>query len=45
MLGQFPQSLKEDRRWVCFDAQKHPIDIQKFNLECAFIILAGFQIK
>lgn len=26
MLGQFPQSLKEDRRWVCFDAQKHPID-------------------
>ena len=26
MLGQFPQSLKEDRRWVCFEAQKHPID-------------------
>ena len=26
MLGQFPQSLKEDRRWVCFDARKHPID-------------------
>lgn len=26
MLEQFPQALKEDRRWVCFDAQKHPID-------------------
>ena len=26
MLEQFPQSLKEERRWVCFDAAKHPIN-------------------
>nr|DAG41628.1 MAG TPA: dsDNA helicase [Caudoviricetes sp.] len=26
MLEQFPQALKESRRWVCFDASKRPID-------------------
>lgn len=26
MLEQFPQSLKEAKRWVCFDATKCPID-------------------
>lgn len=26
MLEQFPQSLKEERRWVCFDANKTPIN-------------------
>ena len=26
MLEQFPQALKESRRWVCFDAAKTPIN-------------------
>ena len=26
MLEQFPQALKESRRWVCFDAAKAPIN-------------------
>ena len=26
MLEQFPQPLKEARRWVCFDADKNPIN-------------------
>lgn len=26
MLEQFPQALKESRRWVCFDAVKTPIN-------------------
>lgn len=26
MLEQFPQPLKEARRWVCFDAAKTPIN-------------------
>lgn len=46
MLEQFPQALKESRRWVCFDAAKAPINPATWGtLEAAQAAVSRFGLR